>query len=140
MLFLRSLNAFFYFNQNLLLQRWRHFFHFRSNKFVIENSMCCIRDFALLFSCCFLWLFQQIYSWCYYVWLIALNFRFFNCRRIYRFFAYNEIMRDFDFLFLFNLKSFEIRFIIILMMLIKYLIFMLTIEFYNKFSKWIFIK
>ena len=57
-LFLRSLNAFFYFSQDFLLQQQRRFlFHFRSNKLVIESSICRVRNFALLSFYCFLWLF-----------------------------------------------------------------------------------
>ena len=62
--------------------------------------------------------------------LFFLNICAFNV-----FFIYKEIIRNFDFLFFFDIKFLLMRFIVILITLIEHFAFILTIKFYNNFLR-----
>ena len=135
-LYQRLSNVFFYFNWSSSLQRWRfHFFHFRQNKFVIINLNDLRCDFAILLFYCFRWSFSKnlFMTLRCKVNCVLLSF-FLN---IYAFNVSLFIKRSFVTLifFFFDIKSFLIWFIVVLMTLIEHLAFMLIIEFCNNSFK-----
>ena len=60
------------------------------------------------------------------------SFAFFYRRHIHYFFAYNEVIRNFILFFRYKIRM---RFTIVSIILINHFVFILIINFYNKFSK-----
>ena len=140
-LYQRFSNVFFYFNWSLSLRRWRfHFFHFRQNKFVIVNLNDLRCDFAIFLFYCFWWLFSKNSLMTLRCKIDFVSFSFFL--NVCAFNVSLFIKKSFVTLtfFFFDIKFLLMRFIVVSMMLIERFTFMLTIEFYNNFFRWTFMR